>query len=286
MFEPENKLPDADSAPGADVQGDQAGIVDDLPEWKKALESISDPALREKLNTKIKAYDQKLTKELTNLAKQKQEVAQHGQTLKAAVDKATSTGADATKAEKLKVLDTALRNATTSEEREGIRNLREAIKDELPDVQKLKDEILEQVRSEFSGVKQTTHSIKMSELSKDKPALIQEYGSDLVEKHWELIEERALKYPQHSSEEWLHTLAKPDELRQAMRIRLKQQLKEESEGKNGSGSKKPDGLKPPVSTQPAPSSNKYWGDKKGKGAFSKGLGEAILDSVREVRGRR
>lgn len=284
MPDPNDQQLDPNGAPAATDQGNPAGIVDDLPEWKKALESISDPALKEKLNNKIKAYDQKLTKELTNLARQKQEIAQHGQTLKEAVSKATSPGSDATKAEKLKVLDTALRNATTSEEREGIRNLREAIKDELPDVQKLKDEILEQVRSEFSGVKQTTHSIKMSELSKDKPALVNEYGSDIVDKFWEQIEDRALKYPEYSAEQWLHTLAKPDELRQAMRIRLKQQLREESEGKNGSEHKKPDGPKPPVSTRPAP--NRFWDGKKGPAGFSRGLGEAVMDSLKEVRNRR
>ena len=118
---------------------------------------------------------------------------------------------------------------------------------------------------------------------KEIKALEEVYGADLIEKHKDAIESNSLKYPgSYSPDRWLHTVAEPDELRQALRIHLKKQVEKEKPNGVPEAPRKP-GSTPVTSTKPTPINEQYKGKspRETKGMFDKAIG----DSVKSVFGK-
>ena len=273
MPEPEDQKPDAESAPASTAQGDQHGIVDSQPEWKEALEIIakSDPAKAEALSKKLKGYDSVLTKKMTGLSQREREVAEVAETLKAVAAK--SSGQAVSTGQKMRVLDSQIESATDPATREGLRQLRDAIREGAED--KLKD-LEARWEKKFQDREDASKAQIRTGLVKDIASLKSVYGEDLIEKYREGIEANSLKYPgSYSPDRWLHTLAEPDELRQALRIHLKR----ESEKPNGDkppAEKKPASA-PATSTKPVVDLEQYRGKNPAK--IRLGFGKALDDGL-------
>ena len=273
MPEPEDQKPDAESAPASTAQGDQRGIVDSQPEWKEALEIIAkaDPSKAEALSKKLKGYDSVLTKKLSGLSQREREIAEVAESLKAAAAK--SSGPAVSTGQKMRVLDAQIESATDAATREGLRQLRDAIREEAED--KLKD-LEARWEKKFQDRDDASKAQIRSGLAKDITSLKAVYGEELIDKYQEGIESNSLKYPgSYSPDRWLHTLADPDELRQALRIHLKR----ESEKPNGDkppAEKKPASA-PVTSTKPAADLEKYKGNSPSK--IRLGFGKALDDGL-------
>ena len=271
MPDPEDKPLDANGAPTATDEGHPAGIVDDLPGWKKALESISDPALKESLSKKLEGYDRALTKKMTGLSQREKEIAQVLENAKAAAAKPLPQGAST--GQKLKRLDAQIEATTDPATREGLRELKEAIREEAEE--KLQ-ELEARWEKKFQDREDASKSMIRQGLEKDIKSLVSVYGEDLIEKYKEGIEANSLKYPgSYSPDRWLHTLAEPDELRQALRIHLKR----ESDKPNGDkppAEKKP-ASSPATSTKPAANTDQYRG--KNPAQIRLGFGKALDDGL-------
>ena len=267
MPEPEDQKPDATSAPASTAQGDQQGIVDSPADWKRAIESISDPDLKAALSKKIEGYDRFLTKKTQELSKREQEIAQVAQNLKAASAKPSGQSTE----QKLKIIDAQIEKTDDPATREGLRQL----KDSIVEIAEDKIKVLKaEMDKRFEEIKFSSQSSIKSALAKDFKALEEVYGEELIEKYKEGIESNSLQYPgAYSSDRWLHTLAEPDELRQALRIRLKR----ESDKPNGDkppAEKKP-ASQPATSTKPSADLEKYKG--KNPAQVRLGFGKALDD---------
>ena len=270
MPDPEIQTPDAKSAPASTEQGDQQGIVE-RPDWEEAIAILAktDPAKAEALSKKIEGYDKVLTKRMTGLSQREREIAQvlkDAQTLTRPPSESKPLSS--------KVLDKLEQEAADASQREGIRDLRKAIREESEDkLQEL------EAKWEKKFQESQNHSIAAARvgLSKEIKALEEVYGADLIEKYKGDIESNSLKYPgAYSPDRWLHTVAEPDELRQALRIHLKKQV--EKEKPNGAPeTPKRTAPTPVTSTKPTPVSEQYKGTspRQTKGMFDKAIGDSV-----------
>ena len=277
MPEPEDKTTDANGAPVSTVEGDQHGIVGKA-DWKEALETLAktDPDKAAALSKKLEGYDRVLTKKTQELSAREREIAQVAENLKAAVAKPSGQSVG----QKMKILDAQIESTTDPATREGLRQLKDAIREESED--RLK-ELEARWEKKFDESQQSSRATAKIGLSKEIKALEEVYGEELVEEYREGIESNSLKYPgAYSPDRWLHTLADPDKLRQALRIRLKREPESKPNGDKPQPDKKP--ASPPVtSTKPSPISDPYRG--KTAAQIRTGFGRAIDDGVKAGLGK-
>jgi len=266
MPDPENQPIDPNGAPSATDEGHQAGIVDDLPSWKRALESIADPSLKEALNKKLEGYERKFSEKMMGLSKREQEIVHLAETLKQA-QTAPPQGTASVKAEGRKVLDALMEQATDPSAREGIRQLREAIREET-DIEKLKETVARLERT-LQDREVSSQVVRKQTVAKDIKSLEEMYGDELIDKYREQVEAYSIKHPEHSPRKWLHSLADPDELDQALRIHQKR--KDTKPNGESEAPKKRDSA-PVTSTKPSPIADQYKGkgDKSSNGGSSAG----------------
>lgn len=277
MSDPNDQQIDAQGAPSATDTGHQQGIVDDLPSWKKAIEGISDPTLKEALSKKIEGYDRRFTEKMTAISKREQEIAKVAEDLKTVATTPARGNISTAKAEGQKVLDVLMESSQDPSAREGIRQLRDAIREET-DIEKLRATI-DDLAKKFQSMAQTSQSVRRTELSKELTKLEDLYGSELLGRYKDQLETNVLKYPEYSARRWLHTLADPDELEQALRIHLKKQ----SSQPNGQETQPKPAKPAAVSTVAAPASEQYKG--KGPRQARVGFDKAIGDSVKAALGK-
>ena len=269
MPESDDQQNGSTGATSATAQDDQQGIVE-KPDWKEALDILAktDPAKAEALTKKIEGYDRVLTKKLTNLSQREREIKEVADSLKAASAKPSgqSTG------QKLRTLDAQIEATTDPAAREGLRQLKDAIREESED--RLK-ELEARWEKKFQDADNASRSVARIGLGKEIKSLEEVYGEELIEKYKGDIESQSLKFPgAYSPDRWLHTLAEPDELRQALRIRQKKEDSKQPNGQEGSARKQA----PPASTQPKPVYEQYKG--KNVREIRTGLDKAIGDGVK------
>jgi hypothetical protein len=278
MTDPENQPADPNGAPAATGDGHQTGIIDDLPSWKRAMESISDPALKESLNKKLEGYERKFSEKMAGLSRREQEIVQLAETLKQA-QAAPPQSQASVKAEGRKVLDAMMEQATDSSTREGIRQLREAIREET-DIEKLKETVA-LLERRLQDREASSQVVRKQAVEKDIKSLEEMYGRELLDKYKEQVEAYSIKHPEHSPRKWLHSLADPDELDQALRIHQKR--KDSKPNGDSQDAPKKQASAPVTSTNPSPISEQYKGKtlREAKTGFDK----AIRDSVKAGLGK-
>lgn len=267
MFDPEDKPADALSAPAATVDGDQQGIVGKA-EWKEALDILAktDPAKAAALSKKLDGYDRVLTKKTQELSKREQEIAKVLDDARAA----TAKPQNGSVGQKIKLLDAQIEATSDPAAREGLRQLKDAIREEAQETIKDLEARWEKRFEDNQAVSKAT--IKTS-VTKDLKALEDIYGEDLIEKYQDQVEAFSLRHPgAHSPDQWLHSIVPADELRQAIRIRLKRESNNKPNGQDAS----PKPANPAI-TREAPSSDQYRG--KSIRTTRQGFGKAIEDGV-------
>lgn len=280
MPEPEDKPLDANGAPTATDNGDQDRIVDSQPEWKQALAELAktDPSKADALSKKLEGYDKVLTKKLTGLSQREREIVQLAETLKASATKPSASAASV-RTESRKILDDLEDKASTAEDREGIRKLRAAIREET-DIEKLKETVAS-LEKRLQDKELSEQSVRKTTIAKELKALDEKFGEEFMDKYRDQVEAYSVKFPEHSPRKWLNSLADPDELEQALRIHLKKQ----DSKPNGASAEPPkkQGSSPVTSTKPTPAHEQYKG--KTPLATRMGLDKAIGDSVKSAFGK-
>lgn len=271
MFDPEDKPAEANGSPAATVDGDQQGIVGKA-EWKEALDLLAktDPDKAAALSKKLEGYDRVLTKKTQELSQREREIKEVAEKLSAAASKAPSGSVG----QKMKILDAQIESTTDPAQREGLRQLKDAIREESEE--RLR-ELEAKWEKKFQDSEHATRATARVGLSKEINALKEVYGEELIEEYKGEIEANSLKYPgAYSPDRWLHTVADPEKLRQALRIRLRKEAPKPN-GDQGAEKKQP--ASPVSSTKPLQDNEKYKG--KNPAQTRVGFGKALDDSLGE-----
>ena len=192
-----------------------------------------DETVRAKVLDKIRKYDRAFQKESTAFATYKKfqrlytdntdfakevdgVVAKHtGERRSSEPAKTTPTEAR-TAAEKY--LDRQLREAKTPEEREAIRDARQAILDEITedrDTVKAITRELAELKTDLAGLRGERQSSREASLDKELTALEESFSASLLDKHREEIYTWARKYPTWSARDLLYKIAKSDDIEES-----------------------------------------------------------------------
>lgn len=134
-----------------------------------------------------------------------------------------------TKDRDLKKLDKLIEEATDSETKEQLREMREIIQEEAP-ISILKQEI-DALKQEISGLKSLTQTGQSEKIKTDLQKLEERFGKDLVKKYQKNIMTMALKYPHQSVIKLFYYYADDAEIKTALLEEAKKEEKRELERK-------------------------------------------------------
>ena len=227
--------------------------------------------VRKKLGEKVKQYDTGFRSKTEDLAREREQVQSQKVALRDLTvlrDEISSNPAlekkitkvindfragnfnpdDSKTKEASKLLDKLIDNASDAETKEQLRQMRQIVKDEIPDTSSMKEE-LQSMRKELESLKNATLTGQAERVTQKIGQLEERFGKDIIGKYKEQIKESALKFPGVEISKLFYSYADENDVKSALLYEAKhekeieQKRKEEGSSTGGNGYRTPVTLK-------------------------------------------